>query len=200
MLKREINKIIAEHEAGEGCSVNYVFQQDCDCPRGCKCDPVARNRVRVLTECAETYTRDYCGRASDAWPIMVKYKIQPDYTKKDAMKDAMERVAIALKETGEVKQASSTADTANPLWLPQHKGISAPAAGWKRNTYYVVIVAHSAGNPMHYAILATGLEPSTSEKRTFGNYSALFNSSYDGVQDPNEVYYLTPVKEIFTEA
>lgn len=82
---------------------------------------------------------------------------------------------------------------------PRPGGISAPASGWKPSTYYLVLIAWKESNPLHYAILYTGLETSANDKRVFGNYSGIFNTGYDTNGDPNKAYYIMPVKEIFTE-
>jgi len=72
---------------------------------------------------------------------------------------------------------------------------SAPADGWKPQTYYVVEVQWSVGNPAHRAILYTGFWNARCNEP--GSLSVVFNASYDrGKAYPGDLYSVRVISEI----
>ena len=80
--------------------------------------------------------------------------------------------------------------------LPAAKIIIGPAEGWQTETLYLVEVAISKNNPIHTAYLKVGFRNGDGQP---GNYSEVWNNSYDGPRRISEVYYLKVIKTLHTE-
>ena len=72
---------------------------------------------------------------------------------------------------------------------PTQRTHEEPEGGWAENAVYLVDVAFRLNNPVHRAIFFTGFLRNGQP----GNYSALFNPSWDGNAHPNDLHYLSPV-------
>ena len=69
-----------------------------------------------------------------------------------------------------------------------------PETGWKEHTYYQVEVAWSSSNPVHQAILGVGFLGANSPDGQPGNYSEIWNHSYDCACDFRTAWYVRVVK------
>ncbi len=72
---------------------------------------------------------------------------------------------------------------------------TSPKSGWKRGDIWIVEVMHNANNTKHKAILHVGfVEPDGS----LGNYSEVWQNSYDSASLASELYYMKTIKKIGT--
>ena len=81
-------------------------------------------------------------------------------------------------------------------FLPTKKAIIPPTNGWKPQSYYKVIVALNANNPIHESIFYSGFlhegEPA--------GYNQVWNPTYDRTFPIHEIFYLKVIGELFTES
>lgn len=77
--------------------------------------------------------------------------------------------------------------------MPGSRGVVPPPGGWKADGVYVVLVSFLETNPMHYAILQVGFLDANGNP---GNYSELFNNTYEGVILFSSHYRLEVVREL----
>ena len=83
------------------------------------------------------------------------------------------------------------------IWdLAPEKKIIPPKEGWKEKTFYQVRVSYAPSNFVHSAIFQVGF---LNKDGTPGNYSEVWNNSYDNANPFSEVWYLEVVKELFKE-
>lgn len=75
---------------------------------------------------------------------------------------------------------------------------TSPPRGWKEHTYYLVEVSHGPGNPVHLAILAVGFLGINAQEGVPGNYSEVWNNTYDHAYHFRDIYYLKPIRELVT--
>lgn len=69
-------------------------------------------------------------------------------------------------------------------------------SGWKEQTYYVVDVAFSAGNPVHRRILYVGFLNGEPGRPLSGGYTCLLLAAGDTGSNPEKLHYLKPICEI----
>ena len=81
---------------------------------------------------------------------------------------------------------------------PKDRTIIPPDNGWKAHTYYLVEVSCFQSNPIHKAILGVGFLGANSEPGQPGNYSEVWNNSYDYAHKFYKIHYLKVLKELCT--
>lgn len=126
--------------------------------------------------------------------IMTEQEMLDHQSLADKLKDMEVNIKPPLENTT-LNGGAIEIDKYELLGLPQKKGFDTPPGGWKAHTYYLVKVAFSRYNPIHYSILGVEF--------LYHNYpsstSYIFNNSYeDGVSTFSKVYYMAVIKELFT--
>lgn len=80
-------------------------------------------------------------------------------------------------------------------FLPSKREIIGPEEGWEAQTYYLVKVAYSSGNPIHHCFFYSGF---VREGKPSG-YNQVWHPSSEGLNKLSDVYYMKVVKKIGKE-
>ena len=79
------------------------------------------------------------------------------------------------------------------VWDRNGRAVFPPEGGWKQDTMYVVKVAYSYGNPVHYALFYSGF---LSDDRQPAGYNQIFHPTYDRGYTIDEAMYFEVVRPL----